>query len=359
MTAVVALLIAPIAVACRSGVSPAGQPAPTVLAIGRAPHFVVTADFDGDGSLDLATVNADRTIAVWLHATRWTLGQLITLPAYGHLLAAADLDRDGHIDLIATAHDSGAVFVVRNQGRARFGEPKSYLAIAAAKPHNHGLAVDDLDGDGWPDAVVADQQQRGVVILRNDRSGQLIAQPMIALAGEPYPPAIGDLDGDGDRDIVVPLLSTSSVAVLTNDGTGRFATSLREVLRPRPYAVAVGDIDGDRRPDLVVSHDDSADLTVIASTQQHPQLVSLGLRLWQCVLADFDGDGMADLIGAGSGSFVIGRGDGRGGFAVPRGAPSTGWMVAIGDLDRDGGLDAVTPDPDHGAVQLWLSTHPR
>jgi len=345
---------------------------PLRVEVGSRPIDLAAGDLDGDGKLDLASANAgDRRISVRLHRGEGFIpADSLPVDLEPHLLRLADLDLDGHLDVIATAHDSGSVWVWLGDGRGGFaaatGSP--FAAIAADKPHNHGLAVGDLDGDGDPDVVVADQTARQAAVLLADGEGGLsVARGSpVALGGQPYPPALGDLDGDGRLDLVVPLVADQAIAVLLGDGHGGFQAAPGSPHRTemvRPYGIALADLDGDGALDVVATHDDTDRVSLLLGDGRGRLRAapgspsSLGRRIGtRIAVADVDGDGFQDLVGAGSGSLVVAHGDGRGGLARLRLEPlGEGWAAIAADFDGDGRPDLAAPDVEGGALLVWLS----
>lgn len=367
--AVMGMSIAAAIAACQPAVQPATAPATEEIPVGEMPVDVVAGDLDGDGRPDLVSADArGRILTIRLQrAGAWVPapGPTPTLPIEPHLVALGDLDRDGDLDLLATGHDSGAVFAWLGDGSGGFAPaPGSPVTVFAGAPHNHGLAAGDLDGDGDADVVVADQDARAAGVLLAGAEGRLVpslASP-IALGASPYTPALGDMDGDGILDLVVPLIGGEAVTVLLGDGSGGFAPASGSPLRtarPRPYAVMLGDLDRDGAIDIVATHDDSGEVSVLLGdgsgrlrAAPGPP-VSFGLRLWRGMLADVDGDGALDLVAAGSGSLVMARGDGRGGLGRPSRQPAGGWVAIAAELDGDGRLELVAPDPDASLLRIW------
>ena len=106
------------------------------------------ADFDGDGKLDLLTVN-DSYVSV-LHGTgTGSFGPAVNLAPIqkAALLEVADVDLDGHLDVIAGRSAGATITVLRNDG-AGGAEARSYFSFGALR-----LFVTDADSDGFPDVM--------------------------------------------------------------------------------------------------------------------------------------------------------------------------------------------------------------
>ena len=349
---------------------PRSATTPVVVEVGSRPVDVAAGDLDEDGRLDLVSaVAGDRGVSVRLQRPdRWSSQDLLPLPLEPHLVALADLDRDRHLDILATAHDSGAVWAWLGDGTGRFSpaDGSPFVAVVRERPHNHGLVAGDVDGDGDPDVVVTDQEGRSAsVLLAEGRRLRLAPDSPIALGGQPYPPALGDLDGDGRLDLVAPLVGDDAIALLQGDGRGGFhhlPGSPRPTELVRPYGIALGDLDGSGTLDVVACHDDTDRITVLLAAEggglrpAPGSPISLTRRVGpRMALADMDRDGHLDLVAAGSGSAVVVRGDGRGGFVPHRAEPAgESWMATAADFDGDGRLDLAAPDVGAGVVRIWL-----
>jgi hypothetical protein len=365
------LLLALPAVACGGPELRTPQSAPVIdVPVGRQPVDLAAGDLDGDGALDLVSANgAGRSVSVRMQrAGSWVGSVELAAAAQLHLVQLADLDGDRDLDIAASGHDVGTVWAWLNDGSARFaaapGAP--FAAIAAERPHNHGLVAGDVDQDGDADLVAADQTAESAAVLLSDGSGRLVLAPgsPIALGGQPYPPALGDVDGDGRVDLVAPLIDSRAIAVLLNDGGGRLVPapgSPHPTALDRPYAIHLVDVDGDGALDVIAPHDDTDAISVLLGDgggrlRAAPgSPISAGRRLWRISTADIDGDGAIDLVGAGSGSMVIMKGDRHGRFGAPRVVESEGWVAIAADLDGDGRSDIAVPQPDAGLLRVWLS----
>src|SRR5215472_4365348 len=103
-----------------------------------APIAIASADVNHDGHLDVVAINSDGTIAIYLGNGDGTLGQpsFISLPQGVTLssIALADLDGDGNPDIVAGDSNSGkfssggAVWTLMGNGNGAFQSPVSHAA---------------------------------------------------------------------------------------------------------------------------------------------------------------------------------------------------------------------------------------
>lgn len=137
----------------------------------------------------------------------------------------SDVDRDGDLDLVAI--DAKGDLVLRlNQRQGVFRTVPLHVAGAA------DLAVDDVNGDGIPDIVVATSKGLRLLLGKGDGSflegtGQEFAEASGgAASGSPAQAAmravaLGDFDNDGFPDVIAA--SSDGLHAYRNLGGGRFA----------------------------------------------------------------------------------------------------------------------------------------
>ncbi len=129
-------------------------------------------DVTGDGRSDVvASYGGNRpssSIAVFAQTATGTLAAPISYPSYDipEPVEIADLDRDGRNDAVTLHGGWNAAGTYRGLADGTFA-PELLDPVPYASHYSvHGLAVGDVDGDGWPDVVAADYNN-GIVILRN------------------------------------------------------------------------------------------------------------------------------------------------------------------------------------------------
>jgi len=303
-------------------------PAPDVPVAG-GPIGLATADFDGDGRIDLA-VCGERSSNVTLVAGlgdgtfstshRFSAGLADHRPTF---LRAADFDSDGRTDVVAAFArlDSGdrrsALAVFENVGGGLFAVGPELVVPGRIG----GLAVEDLDDDGYLDAIAVhdDTGTAGterVVVGFGDGAGGFDGAPFTFATGgrDPRGVAVADLDADGHRDVALALYDGCSVLYGTGTPSRFFTPVFRPLATELGAAIAAGDFDVDGRLDLAVAGE--ANLITLhgaggRSFSVSDRLGTTARSATSMVLRDFDRDGRPDLAvastGGRHGSFVGSR----------------------------------------------------
>jgi hypothetical protein len=176
----------------------------------------------------------------------------------------ADLNRDGLIDLVVPHRDGGQSQIYFN---ARTGPALAFRAVPFGPPDAaiRVSAAADIDRDGSMDLVAIDER-RGLFAFFGQAGGTMSAPVAIGQRGRtPYALAVDDLNLDGAPDIVVGHVEAPSTVFL-NDGTGRRFTPIDfGDGKGTPYGFAIADLDGDGHPDIAVARSEAPNVVYFAA----------------------------------------------------------------------------------------------
>ena len=343
--------------------STAGFAAATSYAAGVEPTSVAVADVNGDGHPDLVVADAGGDdVDVLLNNGSGGFQAAASYAATGNpaSVAVADVNGDGHPDLVVAA-SNGGVDVLLNNGSGGFQAATSYAA--GVEPAS--VAVADVNGDGHPDLVVADRNG-GADVLLNNGSGGFQAATSYAAGVEPTSVAVADVNGDGHPDLVVADYSVvdssgGDVDVLLNNGSGGFQAATSYAAGVEPASVAVADVNGDGHPDLVVADRNGGADVLLNNGSGGFQAADYGFIEGfpiAVAVADVNGDGHSDLVVTDSnGNVDVLLNNGSGGFqaATYYAAGLAPVSVAVTDVNGDGHPDLVVADL-YGGVDVLLNS---
>jgi len=337
---------------------------------------VATGDFNGDGIPDVVIGNwyTDATVGITVFLSRGD-GSLKPGVNYGSggamaFVAVADFNKDGKLDIAAVDHASGMVQIFTGNGDGTFTAGQS---IATGDTDSQTIVAADLNGDGWPDLVVANNNGGNFGVIMNDGTGAFLPIATTTLNNPATVVAAADVNGDGKMDLVLPEPACGCVGVLLGNGDGTFQTENNYGVGSGPNHVAIGDLNNDGKADLAVTIDDPTGQGIAvalgngdgtfqtANTPAYP--TSLQSNVYNPIpsyvkMVDLDGDGNQDLVytNLNYGTVGILYGLGNGTFYDPVEYPTASYSpgLALADVNGDGTLDVVTASNDGTSLATVL-----
>ena len=335
---------------------------------GDHPVQIIAADFDGDGLLDLISVDEfGNYIGLEKGFGDGTFREINTVVAGSGPTGAVfvDVTGDGKPDIVASNFQSSDVTVNPGTGAGHFGA--KIRSLVGAVPY--GLAVGDWNGDGFLDVVTLNSTAGTLTTLRGHNTGSFDTPATITVGTNPSGIAVADFNSDGKVDLAVANAGSDNVQIWRNGGTGTFTlnTTLSTGAGTVPVFVAAADLNSDNHPDLVVGLQATGQLKVyLANTTggfQNPSTLTPGAGPRSVAIDDINKDGKLDLMVGMSGLSGVGQmalltGTGTGSFSAPT-VVSTGptpSSVVTGDFNVDGNLDVVTASLTGNAVSLLETT---
>ena len=174
------------------------------------PEGVASADFDGDGDIDLCCTDDVNSKVTWYENPGYGQGNwnryYVGAVHGADRFSTADLDGDGHADILVTGanEDENGLYWFKspvNPKSDKWG--KNTLVNSGKKNSMNSLDVADMDNDG--DIDIISETHMGdlmTVVWENDGKGNF-KNHIVDKGKESHLGArVADLDGDGDLDIV-------------------------------------------------------------------------------------------------------------------------------------------------------------
>ena len=319
-------------------------------------------DVDNDGLIDLYITTVGPNV-LYRNAGGGRFAEVpgaggADSPLWSTSCAFLDVDRDGDLDLFVTNYvDTSSAnefcgfagppairdychplvyqplpnVLYRNDGRGAFEDVSTEAGIAPYRGNGLGVAVSDVDDDGWPDVFVANDATPDF-LFHNNRNGSFteiagLAGVAVASDGKPRAgmgTAFGDFSGTGHLGLVVTNHETEMHSLFENLGGRLFSdVTIPSGVGPatRPYVgfgVVFVDYDNDTRLDIAIVNGN-----VMANVAQVRARGTLAQRK---LLLRNTGERFVDVTNEAGPGFAL---------------EGVGRALASGDVDNDGDLDLL------------------
>ncbi|MGC2639908.1 MAG: FG-GAP-like repeat-containing protein [Acidobacteriaceae bacterium] len=240
-------------------------------------HQVAVSDFNGDGKLDIAALNANGQVTMLYGNGDGTFQAPVIVQVTSQVytsIVAADFDDNNTQDL-ALLNQNGGLTLLFNDGKGNFTSQTLQIDSPPSAYTTTTLTVGEFNGDGRPDLAWVEQgnagdQTNNVMTALNTAKGVFSTAKDLGTT----PAGVGflrsaDVDLDGKSDLITwstqmyeNCCETLPITIDYSNGDGTFTSS--NLGFEITDDVAVTDINGDGVPDVLVSG--NAGLTVFIGT---------------------------------------------------------------------------------------------
>ncbi|MFZ2205090.1 MAG: FG-GAP-like repeat-containing protein [Minisyncoccia bacterium] len=336
---------------------------PATFAVGGQPFSPVSADFNGDGNLDLAATNNnsnDVQILLGNGTGGFGAASSFIISSYSVSITSADFNGDGKADLATANQGSNSVSVLFGNGLGGFDTATNFTVGSGPI----WIINTDLNGDGKVDLVIVNQNSNNVSVLMNDSTGGFGIATNFLVGSNPYSVTSADFNGDGKADLATVNQGANNVSILLGDSTGGFGIATNFSVGTSPMGITSADFNGDGKIDLVTANSNNNNVSILLGTGSGSFSSAInflvGTTPFSISNADFNGDGKIDLVTANQGSndvsILLGNGTGSFGTTNNFSACSSPRSVICADFNGDGNIDLSVGTQYSNNISILFNT---
>jgi hypothetical protein len=184
----------------------------------------------------------------------------------------ADLNGNGHMDVVAASFDDKTIAWYENNGSQVFTK----RIISTNANGAYFVHPVDIDGDGDLDLLTASQFDNTIAWYENLGGGNFAFRPIDTFAMGARTVVSADVNGDGSPDVLAASVDNNKIALHLNDGSGNFTAHVVDQNALGAYSVFGIDMDGDGDIDILSASRNSGQIAIHRHIRSHLVGVEMG-----------------------------------------------------------------------------------
>lgn len=344
-------------------------------------YGISVADIDGDGILDIVAADTDVGLYWFQNDGQGNFVRHVIHRRDNEWLerhAIADMNGDGHPDIVIVDNINGCLLWFENPGNPREDQPWDYHYIIEGElPGAYDVVVADFDGDGDLDVAASSWRKGNQFAWFENRDGQWIKHLIEDDIAETRTICTAKIGKSGRIDLLGTAAVGDQIVWYENPGDPVNQPWRKHVIDTphHPIHGHPADMDGDGDVDVVMAvgcwgPDDPQDHQIVwyesdGRPDQCPWRKHIICQsfpnAFEAVAADLDGDGQTEVLATSwgdGGRLVLFKhsGDPRGEWTMQ--VLKDNWtranQVIVADLDGDGRLDIIaSAERGSNEVRWW------
>jgi len=314
-----------------------------------------------------------------------TVGGSIALSGKYRTLAVADLNSDGHLDIVGGVVGRPSVAIWYGQAGGYVDKPV-YLPF---KADVYSIAAADVNEDGLKDLILAVHQEiSGVMVWINSKDGNWVRGEAPTNINEYQSVRVADINMDGHIDIIAANSTTDfhgGIQLWLGNGKGDWKFETGPTITGKYMDAIVADFNGDSRLDIAGAGWGTYGALRVwlgegAGGWQATEILGKG-SFYRLSPGDINGDGNLDIVAGTYRSGVrVFTGDGQGAFVEILGPDNkeeilkstdngsgvyfdkmkkqnSFWQALLIDVDRDNKVEILAGSPEDKGLKMWAFTY--
>ncbi len=274
---------------------------------------------------------------------------------------AADVNRDGVVDLVTANVDDNSATVLAGQGGGKFS-----LSSVVSKTVSFGLGVGDFNHDGAFDLVTSDGIA-DIDVFFGTSTGKFLPGVPYGAGRNPELLAVGDYNRDGNLDVAVLATNSNTqgtVFIFLGNSDGTFTSGASYSTGIIPISIVTADFNQDGILDMAFTNLDSFNISVMFGNGDgtfQPAVnypTKYGQQPVGLVAADFNNDHFPDLAFTNNLnrylSMLLNDGTGHFGLEAQFTTHSNGYTIVAGDVNHDGNTDLFFGPNGSDSLEVFL-----